>query len=95
MPPTNDLNKGLLSSYRRFMRFKPLSLLHFNANAIYQRNDTQAWVDRNFLEEDHRDVMRMQKEQKASGEEKKRQQELIEFETQRVARRKEAAEKSK
>jgi len=41
------------------MRFKPLaSLLHFNANAVYQRNNTQAWVDRNFLEEDHRDVMR-------------------------------------
>jgi hypothetical protein len=96
MPPTNDLNEGLLGSYRQFMRFKPLaSLLHFNANAMYQRNDTQAWVDRNFLEEDHRDVMRMQREQEASGEEKKRQQELIEFETQRVARRKEAAEKSK
>jgi len=96
MPPTNDLNEGLLGSYRQFMRFKPLaSLLHFNANAMYQRNDTQAWVDRNFLEEDHRDVMRMQREQETSGEAKKRQQELIEFETQRVARRKEAAEKSK
>jgi len=96
MPPTNDLNEGLLGSYRQFMRFKPLaSLLQFNANAMYQRNDTQAWVDRNFLEEDHRDLMRMQREQEASGEEKKKQQELIEFETQRVARRKEAAEKSK
>jgi hypothetical protein len=39
--------------------------------------------------------MRMQREQEASGEEKKKKQELIEFETQRVARRKEAAEKSK
>jgi len=36
-------------------------------------------VDRNFLEEDHRDVMRIQREQEASGEEKKRQQELIEL----------------
>ena len=96
IPPTNDLNEGLLGSYRQFMRFKPLaSLLHFNANAMYQRNDTQAWVDKNFLEEDHRDVMRTQREQEASGEEKKRKQELIGFETQRVARRKEAAEKSK
>ena len=78
------------------MSFKPLaSLLHFNVNAMYQRNDTQAWVDKNFPKKDHRDVMRMQREQEASGEEKKKKRELIEFEMQRVARKKEAAEKSK
>jgi hypothetical protein len=60
----------------------------------YQRNDTQPWVDKNFLEEDHIDVIRMQREPETS-EEKKKQQKLIEFETQRVVRRKEAVEKSK
>ncbi|KAE9385938.1 hypothetical protein BT96DRAFT_949484 [Gymnopus androsaceus JB14] len=41
MPATNDVNKGILGYYRVTMHGKPMLTLHqFNAQAMYQWNDT-------------------------------------------------------
>ena len=50
MPATNDINEGMLGSFRQYCRFNPRATLHmFNALAMYQRNDTQQFMDRNFF----------------------------------------------
>ena len=88
MPPTNDLNEGLLGSYRVFMRSSPRATLHyFNAQALYQRNNTQAFVAKNFSDEDDKYVRQKAREIDASGLEKKRHQQLIEHHQQQVEQR--------
>ena len=54
MPPTNDVNEGALGAFRVFMRRQPqLSLLRYNAQAMFHRNETQAFMDAKFQPEDH------------------------------------------
>ena len=78
MPATNDLNEGALGSYQVFMRYKPWTTLHkFNAQAMYRRNNTQEFMEKEFTEDDHKFVMRKAQEIDASGLEKKRWKEFI------------------
>jgi hypothetical protein len=78
MPATNNLNEGALGSYRVFMRYKPRTALHnFNAQAMYRRNNTQEFMEKEFTEEDHKFVMRKAREIDKSGLEKKRRAEFM------------------
>ena len=86
MPATNDVNEGILGSYRVFMRGKPNTTLHaFNAQAMYKQNDTQDFMDKNFTEEDHAYVRKMARAIDESGLEKKRKKELIQAQKKQVA----------
>jgi hypothetical protein len=85
MPPTNDINEGVLGSYRVFMWYKPRTTLHqFNAQAMYRRNKTQEFMDKEFGADDHKFVMQKARELDASGLEKKRQEALIEYAQKQV-----------
>src|SRR5438270_41661 len=82
---TNDENEGALGSFRRLMRHQPqLTLLDYNALAMFFRNNTQAFMAAKFTEavdyQNLRDLAR-----KAAGDEKKRRMELVQFQEQRKA----------
>jgi len=80
MPATNDVNEGMLGSLRQFWRFNPRASLHiFNALAMYQRNDTQPFMNKNLQEEDYKFLMRMGREIDSSGLEAKRQAKNVEY----------------
>lgn len=80
LPATNDLNEGILGSFRQFMRFNPsATLLAFNSRTMFQRNDTQAFMDAIFSTEDHHYVMKTAREVDASGHEQKGKAAHIEF----------------
>jgi hypothetical protein len=80
MPATNDINEGMLGSFRQYCRFNPRATLHmFNALAMYQRNDTQQFMDRNFQEDDHKFLMKMGREVDGSGLEEKRQDKTVAY----------------
>ena len=94
MPATNDVNEGILGSYRVFMRGKPRTTLHaFNAQAMYKQNDTQNFMDKNFTEEDHIYVRKMAREIDESGLEKKRKKELIQVQKKQVAEKRTKTQK--
>ena len=60
MPATNDINEGMLGSFHQYCHFNPQATLHmFNALPMYQRNDTQHFMDRNFQEDNHKFLMKM------------------------------------
>ncbi|KZP09963.1 hypothetical protein FIBSPDRAFT_900103 [Athelia psychrophila] len=60
LPPTNDLNEGILGSFRQFMCFNPsTTLLMFNSRTMFERNNTQTFIDAKFDTEDHRLVMKI------------------------------------
>jgi hypothetical protein len=69
----------------------------FNAMAMFQRNDTLAFMNKNFEEEDHKFVMQTARELDESGIEKKRQLKVVEYNIQKVkeknAKRGKAAQK--
>ncbi|KAF7301139.1 hypothetical protein MIND_00678300 [Mycena indigotica] len=75
MATTNDVNEGLLGSYRVTIRGKPtLSLHQFNAMAMFSRNDTISFMNALFEAEDHVFIMREARRIDASGLEKSRKQ---------------------
>ena len=54
MPPTNDVNKGSLGSYRVFIQKKPKTSMHmYNAIAQYSQNQTEAFMQQHFTEAEH------------------------------------------
>ena len=68
MPATNDVNEGMLGSFRQYCRFNPRATLHtFNALAMYQRNNTQPFMNKNLNDDDHKFLMQMGREVDASG----------------------------
>ena len=80
MPATNDINEGMLGSFRQYCRFNPRATLHmFDALPMYQRNDTQQFMDRNFQEDDHKFLMKMGREVDGSGLEEKRQDKTVAY----------------
>jgi len=90
MPATNDVNEGILGSYRQFTQFHPCATLHmFNAQATYQRNKTQAFVIKHFDEDDYKFLMKMCRELDASGVEKKRNEKAIKYNVEKTNQRKE------
>jgi len=83
LPATNDENEGALGSFRVLMRQQPqLTLLSHNALAMFFRNNTQAFMEAKFTEEeDYRYLHKLGRE--AGGDERKRQQELVAFRDKR------------
>lgn len=54
MPTSNDANEGMLDSWRQFSRAKPsLTASHFTDQIMFSQNNTQAFMDEMFVEEDH------------------------------------------
>ena len=66
----------------------------FNAQATYQRNNTKAFIDKNFNEEDHKFVIKMARALDESGIEKTRQEKVVLYNKEKTKERKEKREKS-
>ena len=99
MPATNDENEGALGSFRRLMRNQPqLTLLNHNALAMFFRNNTQAFMAAKFTEPADYQFLR-QLARDASGDERQRCKELVEFrdkqQQEKTARKEKRAQKSK
>ncbi|THU77493.1 hypothetical protein K435DRAFT_738419, partial [Dendrothele bispora CBS 962.96] len=89
MPATNDVNEGALGSYRVMLRFKPtLTIQQYNAMVLYARNNTQAFMDAKFTEDDFRYIMKEARILDASKLEAKRRKEQVEFNKQVAALKK-------
>ena len=94
MPPTNDVNEGALGSFRVLMRRQPqLTLLQYNAQAMFHHNNTQAFMEKKFQDEDYKFIHQMARESR--GEEKRRREEFVLHAEAKVAKKREAAEKRK
>ena len=101
MPPTNDVNEGALGSFRVLMRKQPLlTLLQYNAQAMFAQNNTRAFMKKKLGPDDLKYIYKMARE--TAGEEKKRHEEIIKHteenikkkEASRSKRAKKAAEKT-
>jgi len=98
MPSTNDANEGALGAYRVIIRNKPSMTLHqYNALAMFRHNDTQDYMDAVFVAADHKFIMREARRIDASGLEKKRRQNLVDYrlEVAHIRKDKEDAKKQK
>jgi len=77
MPGTNDVNEGALGSFRSLMRRQPcLSILQYNAQAMYFHNNTAAFMSKFFKDEDYKYIHKLARA--ADGSEKRRKRQLIE-----------------
>ena len=87
LPTTNDANEGALGSFRVLMRKQPqLTVLHYNAQAMFHRNETQAFMDAKFnTSEDYKFLH--QEARKIQGVDKERKIEIIEHAETRVAQK--------
>ncbi|KAF9017231.1 hypothetical protein BDP27DRAFT_1378651 [Rhodocollybia butyracea] len=94
MPATNDVNEGMLGYFRVGLKGKPLALtLHqFNAQAMYSRNGTCAFMTTLFDTKDHQFIMKVAREMDSSGLEAKRRATQVEFCCQVVQMNKEKEE---
>lgn len=98
MPSTNDANEGALGQWRRFSRHSPNTTIgHFSAQAAFNRNDTQAFMDAEFESDDHTFIMREARAKDSSKIESRRRKELVEFTQATVEKKREeiAARKAK
>ena len=94
MPATNDVNEGALGSFRVLMRRQPqLTLLQYNAQAMFYHNNTQAFMEKNFQDEDYKFIHKMARESR--GEERKRREELVQHAEAKVAKKADDAKKRK
>ncbi|KAF8203541.1 hypothetical protein K438DRAFT_1472661, partial [Mycena galopus ATCC 62051] len=92
MPSTNDANEGGLGGYRVAVRGKPCLTLHqYNARAMFDRNDTQAFMDAVLSPEDHAYIMREARRIDASGVEAEKQRKIVDFRVQTAEMNKEKA----
>ncbi|KAJ7154373.1 hypothetical protein C8R43DRAFT_1126450 [Mycena crocata] len=78
MESTNDKNESLLGSWRKFSHYSPSSTIgHFEDQALFNRNDTQAFMDQHLTtDEDQRFLMQEVRTADASGVERRRREEL-------------------
>jgi hypothetical protein len=96
MPPTNDVNEGALGAFRVLMRRQPqLSLLQYNAQAMFRHNKTQEFMQQKFQPEDHQFIRQMARHADSQGEEKKRKQMLVDFSEAKIQKKKDTSEKRK
>jgi hypothetical protein len=80
LPATNDRNEGGLGSFIRHMRENPMAALAtHNGIAMFQRNETQAFMDMWFTPEDHQYVMRAARDLDAAGLECERKRLQMEY----------------
>jgi hypothetical protein len=93
MPPTNDANEGSLGGYRVAIRGKPSLTLHqYNSQAMFRRNNTQAFMDALFSPEDHAYIRREARRIDASGAEAERRRQIVDFRIQTAEMNKEKAD---
>jgi hypothetical protein len=101
IPPTNDANESILGALRVYSRVRGGTVQHFNAQAAYYRNNTEAFAAAKLdTEEDALYVMRLARVEDASGEMKKFRDDLLAFKNRvaeetrirRAAKEEEAAE---
>ena len=94
MPATNDVNEGALGSFCVLMQHQPqLTLLQYNAQAMFYHNNTQAFMEKNFQDEDYKFIHKMVRESR--GEERKRREELVQHAEAKVAKKADDAKKRK
>ena len=92
MPATNDVNEGALGAFRVLMRRQPqLTLLHYNALAMFDKNKTQDFIDKFFTNPDHKYTHKLARE--SSGEEARRKKELIAAAEKKIQLKKEKQQK--
>ena len=99
MPATNDKNEDALGSFRHLMWNQPqLTLLNHNVLAMFFRNNTQAFMAAKFTEPADYQFLR-QLARDASGDERQRHKELVEFhdkqQQKKTAQKEKRAQKSK
>jgi hypothetical protein len=86
MPSTNDANKGALGQLRTTLHNKPTMTMHiYNALAMFNRNNTQPFMDVMFNKADHTFIMQEARRVDSSGMEKKRKAEIREHDDRVVA----------
>jgi len=96
MPPTNDINEGALGSFRVLMRQQPqLTLLQFNAQAMFCHNETQIFMEKQFQPEDYKFVRKMARQADSQKLELKRKQKLVQHTQAKNEKKRAAAEKRK
>ena len=72
MPPTNDHNEGALGSFRVMMLRQPqLTLLQYNARAMFKRNNTAEFMDEKFSEKTHQYIRELAREKPTKEKERK------------------------
>lgn len=88
MPPTNDANEGALGSFRLLMRHQPqLTSLQYNAQAMYVRNDTQAFMKKKFQSEDYKYIHQLAHIDEGKGLELEKKKAIVEHAQVKVNRR--------
>lgn len=95
MPGTNDINEGTLGTVVRInRRNKPTQTMHQNvAQAMFSRNETQAFIDENFIDEDHTFVMQETRRRDKDQLESKRLEQIRIHEERVVTEKRMAAQK--
>ena len=94
MPATNDVNEGALGSFCVLMQQQPqLTLLQYNAQAMFHHNNTQAFMEKNFKAEDYKFLHQIARESRGEG--KKRREEMVLHAEARIAKQADAAKKRK
>jgi hypothetical protein len=96
MPPTNDVNEGALGSFRVLLRRQPqLSLVQFNAQTMYTRNDTEAFMKKKFESEDQLYIRQLVRENDSKSTEKQKRMDMIEHAQAKANKRLAATKKRK
>ena len=96
MPSTNDANEDALGAFWILMRHQPqLSLLQYNAQAMFYKNKTQEFMNDKFQAEDHQFICQMTCKVDSHKQEMKRKRMLVEHNEAKIQKRMEASEKRK
>ncbi|TFK34109.1 hypothetical protein BDQ12DRAFT_614032, partial [Crucibulum laeve] len=86
MPSTNDVNEGALGQFRVMIRCQPqLTLLQYNAQAMYARNNTAAFMDTMFTEETHQFIRQLAREKNTA--EKDKLNEIVQFNEDKIVKK--------
>jgi hypothetical protein len=95
MLPTNDINEGALGSFRVMMCWQPqLTLLEYNAQAMFFHNNTEAFMKKFFVEpEDYKFLHSMAWQ--ATAEDKKRRHEIVQHAEAKILQKKARREQRK
>ena len=72
MPTTNDVNEGALGSFRVMIRQQPqLTLLQYNARAMFNRNNTAKFMEEKFSDNTHQYIRELAREKPTKEKERK------------------------
>ena len=95
LPTTNDVNEGALGSFRVLMHRQPqLTVLQYNAQAMFHHNKTQAFMDAKFTSAD--DFKFLHKEARnLKGVDKQRKLEIIDYAEEKIAKKQKTAKERK